>query len=213
MAKSLNLTDKEKETYFKPVQAYFNKLSVLEKAFFNFDYWSRNKRQAYYQNLRYLLMPEEFGKSHAYIKKNKIGLEKYPKRGKVDYEKMDTVWNVLKTFKHNESVEPINKNENYRYKELRAFIRLCRDLNIQATFVVGPYNERFMQSQPQNLEDYKNVTINVKALLEAENASFIDATDISGTAGAFKDYQHHSSYGAYLIYNKIKNYLYERNGN
>ena len=43
-----------------------------------------------------------------------------------------------------------------------------------------------------------------------EEADFIDVTEVGNIPGSFIDNQHHSSYGAYLIYQKIKNHLHEK---
>jgi len=60
-----------------------------------------------------------------------------------------------------------------------------------------------------SLKDYERTVAQIKELLEAENAPFVDASDISGLPGTFDDHQHHSSYGAWLIYKKIKSFLNE----
>ena len=119
--------------------------------------------------------------------------------------------NISKDFIHKDWFKPINKSVNYRYEELTSFLKLCENLEIQATFIIGPYNERFIKKYDLNsLADYESTTQHIKQLLIENHVDFIDATDISPVIGAFNDHQHHSSYGAFLIYNKIKNHFYEK---
>ena len=59
----------------------------------------------------------------------------------------------LKSFTNKSWFKPIDKASNYRYEELTSFIKLCESLGIKATFIVGPYNERFItQYDPKSLE-------------------------------------------------------------
>ena len=106
--------------------------------------------------------------------------------------------------------KPIDKQSKYRYEELSSFIDLCNHLAIRATFVVGPYNGRFITKYDKNsLAGYEETCQQIKQLLKDKKADYVDATDISFAAGAFNDHQHHSSYGAYLIYQKIKSHIHE----
>ena len=111
----------------------------------------------------------------------------------------------LKTFHNHQWFDPINSSENYRFRELKSFISLCKELKIDVTYVVCPYNERFISNySPESLGGYENVMKQIKQVLELENSSYVDASDISGLAGTFNDHQHYSSYGAFLIYQKLK---------
>ena len=47
-------------------------------------------------------------------------------------------------------------------------------------------------------------------VLDEEGANYIDCTDLSTVPGVFEDWQHHTSYGAYLMYQKIKSYVLEK---
>lgn len=107
-------------------------------------------------------------------------------------------------------VGSIDESQNYRYMELASFVKLCKHLGIKATFIIAPYNEIFIRKYyPRHLNAHARTTRKIKQLLINHDADFIDATDISPVVGAFNDYQHHSSYGAYLLYLKIKEKLYE----
>jgi hypothetical protein len=47
-------------------------------------------------------------------------------------------------------------------------------------------------------------------VLDEEGAAYIDCTCLSTVPGVFEDWQHHTSYGAFLIYQKIKDYVLEK---
>ena len=104
----------------------------------------------------------------------------------------------------------MNETDTYRDMELTSFIQLCKKLGIKATFVIGPYNERFIQQyNPESLAGHQRVVQKIKQLLIDQNVNYIDATELSPVAGAFVDHQHYSSYGAYRIYQIMKPKLYE----
>ena len=210
MCKRISLSEQEHEKYFKEVDAYFEKLNPIEKTILSSEYWLRRVRKSYFQDLIYLLNPENLANQLQVIDNDKIDLSSFNTFGKIDAEKIDTVWNIRYDFKNKEWFKPINEGVNYRYKELVSFINLCKDLKIQATYLVGPYNERFITHfDAKSLDAYKKTVLKIKEVLAREKTSFIDASDISNVPGAFIDHQHHSSYGAYLIYKKIKSYIHE----
>jgi poly-D-alanine transfer protein DltD len=123
---------------------------------------------------------------------------------------MDTNFNVLKSFKDKHWFNVIYQDETYRFEELQSFISICKELGINATFVLGPVNNRFIQNyQPKALVSYNQTTNKIRDLLISNEVSYVDATDISDELGAFNDHQHHSAYGAYLIYLKIKAKFHE----
>lgn len=101
--------------------------------------------------------------------------------------------------------------ESYRYDELRTMIHLCRERGVDVTFVVGPYNRlAFEQIHPEELAKMQLVITNIIKLLEEEGTSYIDCTDLSAESSTFDDWQHPNSYGAYLIYQKIRDYVLEK---
>lgn len=212
MCSQLSLSSIEKEEFFNPVQAYYNKLSVINKAAFSSEHFIRKARRKYFHDLRMLGKSEEFTKQFDYISSQPF----YTITSKEDYKKAsldqtDTIWNISKSFHHKEWFKPINESSDYRYNELKSFVLLCKKLGIEATFIVGPYNEIFIKRfEEKSLRAYKETTNNVKKLLQEVGADYVDATDISGRLGAFDDHQHHSIYGAYLIYERIKQHLNEK---
>jgi hypothetical protein len=211
MSNNFNLSLNDKDRFLKPVIAYNKKLNWFKKAVLYLEQSLRSARRNYFHKLRYNLYPEEYSSQFSFIPTTKIDYSKDPIYRKSNIENIDSVWNISKSFTHKEWFKPINKTSKYRYEELTSFLNLCQKIGIQATFIVGPYNERFIKEYDLNsLPDYKEVTENIKQLLTNNNADFIDATDISPVVGAFNDHQHHSSFGAYLIYLKIKHHLYEK---
>ena len=209
MCTDFNLPPKERDYFLKPIIAYTDKLDLFSKSTQYLEQIIRSARRNYFHKLRYNMYPEEYPSQFHFLSSTKTDYTADKQFGVPDMESIDTTWNILKTFKDKNWFKPINKASNYRYEELASFIKLCKSLDIQATFIVGPYNQRFItQFDPNSVADYKSTTQNIKQLLMDYNATFIDASDISNVVGAFNDHQHHSSYGAFLIYRKIKSQLY-----
>lgn len=208
LAASVDLTEAEETKYYTPVNDYFDALNIAEKAAYTLEYWIRNARRHYFNDLTFLLKPEKYKTQQNYFPATKRALDTYPHFGEIDVQKIDTVKNIAHDFHNPEWFKSIDLNENHRYNELSSFIDLCNDLGIEATFIVGNYNERFIKHyDPGSLSPYVEVTQKVKAMLNEKGADYIDATDLSNVPGAFRDHQHHSNYGAYLIYRKIKNHI------
>lgn len=200
------LSVEEKETFhFSPVKDYYAELNYFEKAVMSAEYFLREKRKAYFHDLHYAFMPETFNDQFGVMSEIRGDLSNDQNFLNPDFSELDTNWNILKTFHNYQWFDPINTTEDYHYSELKAFISLCKELKIDVTYVVCPYNERFITNySPESLEGYKNVTKQIKQILESENSLYVDATDISDIAGTFNDHQHYSSYGAFLIYQKLK---------
>lgn len=194
--------------YYEPVKAYYQKLNPIEKISLRLEYGLRSLKQNYSQDLAFCLDPGKPEKDLLYISTIKSPLEAYPHFGEIPIDEIDTVTNKEYAFTHTEWFKSIDLNEDYRYKELSTFVDLCRDLEIEVTYVIGPYNQRFISHfDPGSLRPYIEVNQNIKKLLEEKDVDYIDATYMSDKAGVFIDYQHHSSYGAYLIYQKIKEHI------
>lgn len=211
MANNLDLSQQELNDFFGPVQAYNDKLNLSSKTLSYLEKSLRSFRKNYFNDLRYYLFPKQYKAQFNFMSKSKIDYTKDLKYGKIDYELIDSNWNISKAFSNKEWFKPINKSENYRYEELTSFVKLCKELGIKATYVVGPYNELFIRNYaPEDLAAHEQTAQNIKQILLSHDANFIDATDISTATGSFIDHQHHSSYGAYLIYQKLKSKLYEK---
>jgi hypothetical protein len=206
---STKFEDENEIALFKPVQAYMDILPIKDKFFETVENRIRNLRKPYFEGLRLKLKPEEFIAKHEYVSTNK-SLDSYDNFGEIDIEKIDTVWNIRKNFENKGGFKPIDTSTNYRYEELESFVKLCDYLNIDAHFIVGPYNWRFVSEyDPNSIDEYENCINKIKSILQENNSSVIDMSYISYLPGTFIDYQHHSSYGAYLIYKELKQKLNE----
>ena len=204
-----DLSPKEEKAFLTPIMAYTDKLNWFEKSAQYMEQVIRSARRNYFHKLRYSISPEDYSSQFRFLSSTKFDYTSDPLYGKPNLESIDTTWNISKSFTNKSWFKPIDKANNYRYEELTSFIKLCESLGIKATFIVGPYNERFItQYDPKSIGNYNSTVENIKQLLTDSNAEFIDATDISNVVGAFNDHQHHSSYGAFLIYRKIKSQLY-----
>jgi hypothetical protein len=211
MSNSLVLTKNEKELFFKPVKTYNDKMNSFNKFIEYTEQSIRTVRRNYFHKLRYQLFPDEYKSQFSFMSASQeIDYSNYLLDEAINLELIDTNYNVLKSFSHKEWFNPINEDVNYRYKELNSFILLCHELGVKATFVIGPYNHQFIKKySPNSLAAYTRTSNRIKQLLLNNNTDLIDASDISIVSGAFNDHQHHSNYGAYLIYLKLKEHFYE----
>jgi hypothetical protein len=210
ICRTISLTESEQKQIFQPVNHYKEELTFFQKGIAYFDYLARYARRNYFCDLRNLLFPEKYAQQFQFITETLSDYRSCPKYGQIDTELIDTVWNVLKTFQHQSWYQPMNETDTYRDMELTSFIRLCKKLGIKATFVIGPYNERFIQQyNPESLAGHQRVVQKIRQLLIDQNVNYIDASALSPVAGAFVDHQHYSSYGAYRIYQIMKQQLYE----
>lgn len=199
----------ENTPYKQDIDHFENELNGFEKTISYMEYTLRRYRKRFFEDLRYTFNPSTFQTNHTYVNTTKK-LDEFAQLGKIDSEKIDTVCNLSYSFTHKEWFKPISDN-TYSYDELKNFIAVCKHLAIDCHFIIGPYNQRFIEHySPKSLEGYKEVCTHVKELLEDEHVSYLDASDISGYPGVFVDLNHHSSYGGYLIYQKIKTYIHEK---
>ncbi|XOV69261.1 MAG: D-alanyl-lipoteichoic acid biosynthesis protein DltD [Fluviicola sp.] len=102
-------------------------------------------------------------------------------------------------------------NSKYRNTALDYFLELCKELNVQPTFVIGPYNKTLTEKNGQEAiaAQYAQLYEDLKSKLNGSGFPYIDATAISDVPHSFIDKQHHSKYGGYLMYQTIKSQLYE----
>ena len=164
----------------------------------------------YYQDLVFTLHPEKFNQSLSYFN-TKLSLDEYGNAMELDSTQFDFEYNVMLPAESHLGVLKVDTTITYRYDELRAMIALCKEHKVDITFIVGPYNQKvFEQTCPSEVPKIEAVCRNIQAICEHEGVPYIDVTDLSDQLGAFSDYQHHSSYGAYLIYQRIKTYVFEK---
>jgi hypothetical protein len=204
-----DLSEDEEAKYYSPILEYHAELNPLIKASESVEYLLRRLFRNYNFHLKYGLLNQDWSKSAVYVSdRPSFGFEKE------DYENrmtsIDTVFNIEESFTHKNWYKPIDLDVDYRTEELEAFISVCKDLGVNATFILGPTNERFIKSyEPSTLAGYKTISERVETLLIEENMAYIDARDINDELGAFADHQHHSSYGAFLIYQMIKKQIHD----
>ena len=190
---------------------YSEVLNPGEKFLFIMEYWLREIRKPFFRDLRYWLFPEEYEQDLSFPVQEKKDLQEYAWFGKIDNTYIDTSWNVTYEFKTRNWLNPIIDND-YRNRELIAFISLCNELNVNVIFILGPVNEIYIRKYHQPYyEGYMQAVAGIRDILDREGVDYIDATELGNIPGSFMDNQHHSSYGAYLIYQKIKTYIHEKN--
>jgi len=211
MLQRVKMTEEERIRYYQEIEASYNKINWAQKIQYSAEYWLREWRKPFFQDLNWQLDPEAYLNDHRIVVKGR-GHSRYPNFGKVELEKLDSARNVDKSYQVKTKPKPIDVSTDYRYRELTSFIHLCQDLNVEVTYILGPYNERYFEAKaPEILPGFETCSDSIRQILQHERVDFIDATDISPVIGAFTDKQHHSSYGAYLIYQKIKQHLHEKN--
>ena len=167
-------------------------------------------RRKYAQDFAYTLDPEKFGKSLVWL--DSAWVSRLPGScGRPDSSRYNYDLNVEASFDvHSYTLWP-HPESSYRTDELRTMIRLCKERGVDIVFVAGPYNEiAYRNVHPQELPKIQQVSADMLKVLDEEGAEYIDCTDLSSVPGVFADWQHHTSYGGYLIYQKIKAYVLEK---
>ncbi|GAB5417707.1 MAG: hypothetical protein Crog4KO_26930 [Crocinitomicaceae bacterium] len=109
------------------------------------------------------------------------------------------------------SMLPLILDAEYRNTSLDYFMDLCKQLEMDVTFVLGPYNQILAAKcgQPEIIEQHEILEDRLREKFKKEGFECIDATDISEIPGSFIDKQHHSKYGGYLLYKRIKDNWHE----
>lgn len=207
----LKTLKQDKNDLFAGISAqYGDKLNIGEKFLYSTAYLLRKIRKPFFQDLRYLLNEEKYLDDLAFIAHKKEGFGQFDHFGKIDTSYLDTSWNITYEFRGRTWLNPMVDND-YRTRELKHFIHLCKELNVKATYILGPVNEIYISNyHPPYLRDYLKKVDEIRLLLKEENVDFIDMTWLGSVPGSFIDNQHHSSYGAYLIYRELKQHLYEK---
>ena len=168
-------------------------------------------RRKYYQDLHFRFNEEKFSGDLTWI--DPAFVESLPSNGdRPDSSQHNYQLNVSADFDvYSYTLHP-HPEETYRADELRTMIQLCKERGIDIVFVAGPYNHiAFAQVHPDELSKMQQVTKDMLRVLNEEGAKYIDCTDLSTVPGAFRDWQHHTSYGGYLIYQRIKDYVEKEN--
>ena len=195
--------------FFTPLYGASNTSSQLKS---QLNLWvDENLRKPFYDDLRYRFETKEpdfvnFPKAYnAQI--NNPSVEFIDSlRNLVNEE-----FNVSHTFleKHpSPKVPPVDFSTQYRSKALKGMIHLGKHYGVKMTFVLGPYNQVLAaQTGNQDLVDgYEKQLKEIRAMFKNADQEFIDLTDLSYEWGVFNDVQHHSIYGGYRIYERLKAY-------
>ena len=167
-------------------------------------------RRKYYQDLLFWMKPERFSQGLVWLDSSKVA--KLPKScTRPDKSRYNYALNVSADFDvYSYTLWP-HPESSYREDELRTMIRLCKERGVDIVYVLGPYNQKaYKKIHPEELPKIQQVSDNLLKVLDEEDAEYIDCTDLSMTPGVFADWQHHTSYGGYLIYQKIKAYVLEK---
>jgi len=174
------------------------------------SYYAELFRRKYYQDLAFRLDSTKLYSNLTWLSVDAV-MRKPQHSSRPDSSRYNYDLNVSADFDVSSYTLHTQPEEPYRYDELTTMVRLCRLRKVHVLFVVGPYNRiAFERVHPEEVAKMEQVTENVKRLLEKEGAAYIDCSDISGEPGAFADWQHHSGYGAFLIYQKIREYVLEK---
>ncbi|MDT8393830.1 MAG: D-alanyl-lipoteichoic acid biosynthesis protein DltD [Bacteroidales bacterium] len=206
-----NTLSADKDALFAGIsQKYAKELNFGEKFLHYATAWLRKIRKPFFQDMRYLLNEEKYLDDLAFIAHKKEGFGQFDHFGKIDTSYLDTSWNITHEFRERTWLNPM-VDKDYRTRELKHFIHLCNKLNVKATYILGPVNEIYISNyHPPYLQDYLKKVDEIRLLLEEENVDYVDMTWLGSVPGSFIDNQHHSSYGAYLIYREIKQHLHEK---
>lgn len=189
---------------------YGQVLNPAEKVLYRLEYRIRDIREPFFRDLRYWLFPDDYRRDLAFFAGPKQGHGRFNDFGIINTERLDTAWNIRHEFMQRAWLNPLESSE-HRDMELRSFIDLCNRLGIDATFILGPVNEIFIRKYDSTmLRGYLDGVSHIRNILIDKEADYIDATELGSIPGSFMDNQHHSNYGAYLIYEKVKKHLYEK---
>lgn len=185
-------------------------LSILNRVGDALGYYSDKLRRKYYQDLVFRVDSAKFHESLTWLDSSRVG-EIPQSCARPEADQYNYRLNVGGSFDvHSYTLWP-HPEEPYRYDELRTMIRLCKERGVDVTFVAGPYNSIAYQNvHPSELPKIQEVSKKMLQVLEEEGAEYIDCTDLSTVPGVFADWQHHTSYGGYLIYQKIRDYVLEK---
>ena len=184
--------------------------SILNRVGDELSYYLDVFRRKYYQDLVFQADNSRFYNSLEWLDSTKVR-EKLQQFAPPDASRYNYQLNVGASFDvHSYTLWP-HPEESYRYDELRTMIRLCKEHGVDVTFVAGPYNSiAYQKVHPSELPKIQEVSKKMLQVLEEEGAAYIDCTDLSSVPGVFADWQHHTSYGGYLIYQKIRDYVLEK---
>ena len=180
--------------------------AVVDQLEFTFN----RAHRKYKQDLWFSITSSDFEKSLNKFPAFRT-LNSYHHFGRIDSANYCFMYNMSDTSHLRTYHFQVDTIARYRYDELQTMIALCRQHKVDLTFVIGPYNRKaFSELRPEDIPHFDIVYNQIRHILDTEGCPYVDASDLSDVAGVFRDWQHHSSYGAYLLYLKIKEYVLEK---
>ncbi len=128
--------------------------------------------------------------------------------------KIDTNLNVSHAFRDAQKklwFPSIDSSSSYRSDVLSAFIRLSQAAEVDLKVIIGPYNQVLgvQTGQEAKVPLYEELHTELLDTLQKYSVETIDLWSLSYENNSFRDYQHHSQYGAYKIYKSLKKALNE----
>ncbi|MCI5055194.1 MAG: hypothetical protein MRY83_03745 [Flavobacteriales bacterium] len=186
----------------KTVESYVNHCNPLKKLSLIVEHRIRSLRRKFFFDLN--ADSSTYSRQFSYVKSKVVDTT-------FQRDHFDTTKNILKTFSNYGWHKPINASSEYRFTELREFIEVSKKMNVNLLCVVGPYNHKFIKEySPGDEEGYQKISSQIIEQLKKSNVQYLDCSDLSQMNGTFNDNQHHSEYGAFLIFKRIKKW-YEKN--
>lgn len=172
---------------------------------FHLGPWLRALRRPWFQDFRWrFLSRSSFDEAFAPLTTS-AGTPPQGPSPDIDLEK-----GMLRTFAHADWFSPALPpgEAAFRDAELLDFIAACEGWGVELTVVLGPPNLPFIRHHfPDAAPASQTLQAHLRALLSSTGVHWVDATDIGEIPGAFHDHQHISSFGAFLIAERLRETL------
>ena len=128
--------------------------------------------------------------------------------------KLDTTLNVSNAFRESQEqlwFPVIDTASTYRSNVLSTFLQALQKSGAKVTVVIGPYNQYLAESTDQinKLPAYERLHQSLQDTLEKYSVPTVDLWHLSDQNNTFREFEHHSMYGGYLIYEELKKQLHE----
>lgn len=124
-------------------------------------------------------------------------------------EDLDLELNVSKAYKAKTKtleLPSVKKDSDYRTQAIIGMIKICKKHGVKLRIALGSYNAVLGTNggNAEAIPDYEVVINQLRSIFVTENVPYVDLSDLSSVKGTYIDAQHHSSYGAWLKYQRIK---------
>lgn len=199
----------DKLNLFKPIFGDVYKSSDLPNTKKVNYFLDENLHKPYYENLRSFFIKKDSDFTPFKINLNQ---QKMMTPDFIDSLKslVDPKYNTLPSYLKNGISSglmfKIDTSSQFRYNALRGMFAICQKYDINATYIIGPYNAILAKevASEEIVNEYEALITNLQSFFKKHNQKVIDLTELSYVKHSFKDAQHHSEYGGYLIYQIIK---------